>query len=382
MSKRLAGRFSSSSLRCVGGMLLGVALWQVAAPAQAAYVVVRPYWWVVDERLSYALACKTLAEARVIHAQAYSMELDNWRKYVEVYWQRRHIYEAEYHRLHPLEWDVEKERQERMKQLVDEQYQRVLRTDTTRACDWILKELANSVVSFQSVNGKSPLQPGIDCQLTKQDLNHIMLTDRGRGGKALVFAASDANVLLPPWPFCLLAPEFDKARANYERTQKAVVDEIKTTHKFTYKNRSDLIGAVEELYTALDAAYPKETHGGSDYFAAKNAIKSLAGNVNRAAILNDVSVISGQLRFTGDSLFALVQHMYRNGLEFAPPKRGTGGEQTYQKLFNGLRQIYVRIGQDDHAAAAQPRKAMEAKQGPDNQEPPAKQDSPKDDRAT
>jgi hypothetical protein len=385
MSKRLAGRFSSSALRWAGGVFLGVALCQSAAQAQV--VVARPYWWCIDDRLSYALACRTLAEARVINAKAYSMELDNWKKYVEVYWDRRHIWEAEFRKRYPEEWKVEEERQKRMTKYVTDQYQWVLKGDTTRASNWILRELANSVVSFQSVSGKTPIQPEIDCKLTAQDLKLIRLTDRGRNGKALEFAVSDDNVLLPPWPFVLLAPAFDKARENYERTQKAVVDELKTTHKFTYQNHEDLVTAIEKLYTALGVAYPeedrkKDTRMWGDYRAAKQAIDILASNATRAGIINDVSAIEGHLSFKGDSLFALVQHMYRNGLEFAPPQRGKAAEGAYIKLFQGLRQIYVGIGPNDHAAVPRPHKAIEANQGPDDGKPPAKPDEPQDDRAT
>jgi hypothetical protein len=340
-----------------------------------------------DYLQAYGQMHESLAVARKIHAEAYSLELDNWVKYVKCYWERRRLYEAEYRRLHPLEWDVEKERQARMTQLVNEQYQRVLRGDTTRVCNWILRELANSVVSYQCVSGRSPNQPETDCQLMDQDLRFILLTDGGRGGKPLVFAANEKSPLLPPWPFLLLAPDFDKAREHYEQVQKAVVEEIKTTHKFSHENHTDLIAAIEKLYAALEVAYPKENREGktkvyADYRVAKQAVDMLAANVHRAATLNDASVIDGQLCFKGNSLFALVQHMYKNGLEFAPRKPGTGGELTYQKLFTGLRQIYVRIGPDDRAAAGQPPKAMEAKQGPDNLEPPAKHDDPKDDRAT
>jgi hypothetical protein len=364
MSRRISGRFCWASLRLVAGLFLGMAVWQAAAPVAAQVVVAQPYWWCFDERVSYAVACKTLAEARVINAKAYSMELDNWLKHAQIYWERRRLYEAEYRRLHPEEWKVEEERQKRMTQLVMDQYQRVLRGDTTRASNWVLREMANSLGSFQSVSGKSTIQSDFDSKLTKEDLKNIRLTDRGRNGKPLFFAPSADNVLLPPWPVLLLAPEFDKARENYERTQKAVADDVKATGKFSHKNHTDLIDAVERLYTALNSVYPEEKRKDTkvyetEYRPAKQAIDVLSGNVTRAVIINDASVLDGQLQFKGDSLFALVQHMYEHGLEFAPPQRGTAAEATYMKVFTGLRQIYARIAKDD-------RKGPDAKQERDN----------------
>ena len=41
-------------------------------------------------------------------------------------------------------------------------------------------------------------------------------------------------------------------------------------------------------------------------------------------------------------MIGLVEHMYRNGLEFAPPE--AGGEGAYKTLFQDLRSLYMKIG--------------------------------------
>jgi hypothetical protein len=362
MSRQVAGRFSLSVLRLTGGLVLCAALWLVARQACAQEVIVaRPYWYVVDQRLSYALACRTLAEARKINAEAYSLELDNWKKEVDVYWDRRRRWEEEYKRLHPDEWAVEKKRQERMYELVMEQHDRVLRGDVTRTVNWLQQEMSNSVMSFQYISGKNAAPTDVDCKLTPEDLKRIQLTDGGRNGGKLHFSAGEENVLLPEWPVLLLAPAFDDARSNYESTQKAVAAEVKKNRKFSYQNRADLINATEKFYDAMNGYYTKDkiqdTRVSVEYSKVKRTVDMLAGNAIRAATLNDTSVFDGRLSFKGDSLFGLLQHMYRNGLEFDKPK--PGGEGTYKRLFENLRQIYIKIGQD--APAPHGQKAAEAK---------------------
>ena len=62
--------------------------------------------------------------------------------------------------------------------------------------------------------------------------------------------------------------------------------------------------------------------------------------------------MSGGLRFQGDSVVGLVEHMYQNGLEFAPPE--PGGEGTYKTLFQNLRSLYMKIGPNRAAVDVRP----------------------------
>ena len=53
-------------------------------------------------------------------------------------------------------------------------------------------------------------------------------------------------------------------------------------------------------------------------------------------------LLSGGLRFQGDTVIRLLEHMYKNGFEFASPE--PGGEGVYKNLFQSLRSLYVSIG--------------------------------------
>ena len=376
MSRHIPSRFSSSALRWAVGLLSCVASWQAVAAfgrtplsdqinAEARFVVASGYM------------VRSVAEARKINAEAVALEIQNSVAYVKAYYERRNIYKEEWRKANPDYVKSEEHRQDVLKLRASKQYQDVLRGDTTKMSNWLLRELSNSVVSFQYVlSGKSPLQPETDLKLTDRDLQRIRLTDGGREGSRLVFAAGDGKVLLPKWPLALRRPECDAARDNYDRTRDAVVKEIQATGKISYENQTKLMRAVNGLYTALDAAFSSEQRKDpkefSVYAAGKRYVQTLVAAAHRAITINDATVFSSELRFQGNSLFGLIQHMHRNGLEFAPPE--PGGEGTYKTLFENLRTMYINIGREQLVADAQQRNANDANQAP------KKQDEPKKDR--
>ena len=57
--------------------------------AQASYLVGMGYF------------VESAAMARKIHAEAASIEIDNWVKYTKAYWERKGIWEREWHKRHP-----------------------------------------------------------------------------------------------------------------------------------------------------------------------------------------------------------------------------------------------------------------------------------------
>jgi hypothetical protein len=100
---------------------------------------------------------------------------------------------------------------------------------------------------------------------------------------------------------------------------------------------------------ALEAVYPPDTRTDNTekfvlYHISKRFLQGLWGSVGRATTTKDLSVFSGRHRFQGDTLVALLQHMYQSGLEFAPPE--PGGEGVYRKLFNGMRNLYASVGSE------------------------------------
>jgi hypothetical protein len=323
---------------------------------------------------------RSVAEARSINADAVAKEIQNSVDYVKAYYERRHIYEEEWRRKHPDAITLENERQKRLRERVEKQYQALMRgsdRNVTDMLNWLSRELSNSVVSYQYVfAGRSAVLPTTDMKLTEQDLKRIRLTDGGREASRLVFAAGDGAVLVPKWPLGLRRPECKAARDNYDTVREAVVKEVQTTGKIGYENQTELMRAVNDLFTALDAAFPPERLKDEKEFlvfaTGKRYVQSLVASVHRAITINDASVFSGENRFHGSTVFELVQHMHRNGLEFAPPEPGAEG--IYRTLFENLRTMYIDIGREQTPADAHAPKAA----GDD--QPPKDKDEPKKDR--
>ena len=274
--------------------------------------------------------------------------------------------------------ESEKHRQEVLNRRVQEQYQDVMRGDVTSTLNWLLRELSRPIVSYQyMLGGKSLIQPEIDAKLTVEDLQVIRLTDGGSKASRLVFAAGDGKVLLPNWPFSLRGDECAAARARYQQTRDAVVREIQEQGKMSHESQVQLMRDINGLFVALETAYPSERRKDPtaflNYSAGKRFVQSLLAAAHRAISVNDASVFSGRLRFQGKTLLTLVQHMYRNGLEFAPPE--PGGEGVYHTLFQNLRALYISMGQERPNAADSNENGA-----PKTEKSAAKPQEPKEDR--
>jgi hypothetical protein len=236
------------------------------------------------------------------------------------------------------------------------------------------------------VSGKTAAPPEIDFKLSKRDLKLIRLTDGGGKGSRLEFSAGDGKILSDDWwPAALRNDECKKARENFARARDAVIKES-STGKISHAAGSSLMQAISALIEALEAAYPADVRNDQHqaecmaFLDGQRYLKNMTAVAHRAINVGDASVFKADLRFQGDSLFGLIQHMYRNGLQFAPP--GPGGDGVYNTLFENLRQMYIQIGQDRPSAAPEPQKASEAKPAADANERHLKQDDQEKDQAT
>jgi hypothetical protein len=169
------------------------------------------------------------------------------------------------------------------------------------------------------------------------------------------FSAGDGVVLQRKWPVALRGHECDAARDEFGRARDAIVKDLQAKRGISPESEAKLMEAIEGLKTALDAAYPSEVrvkHRDYDeYWKAQCFISSLLADADRAIAINDPKVFSGDLRFQGKSLFLLLQHMHRHGLQFAEPEPGADG--TYTLLFVTLRDMYAELVREQPAAKGQ-----------------------------
>jgi hypothetical protein len=326
------------------------ARWRVILPPAVAGT---PLSFQIQAQANYFAAygdmVESMAIARKINAEATALEIQQSIDAVDAYFKRRELNkENRKYELDPQE--MEKRRQERMKRNVDELYQKTLEGgDVTRTLNWLLQELAGPTLAYQYLPGGQTLTNSkLDQKLSPDDLKLIRLTDGGGKIKTLIFAAGSGTMLEAHWPFALQAPEFQQFRQPFEAIRDEVVDEARNKGQISYERAKKLQESVIALMVALEAAYPREVRADPEkflsYITSKRFLQGLWGGVHRATTIKDLSVFSGRLRFQGNGLVALIQHMYGSGLEFAPPE--PGGEGVYRKLFHGMRNLYVNIGSE------------------------------------
>jgi hypothetical protein len=300
-----------------------------------------------DYFAAYGNAVESMAIARKINAEATALEIQQSIDAVDAYFKCRELNKA--YRKYDLDPQAqEQRRQERLSHNVTELYQKTLeKGDVTGALNWLLQELSGPTLAYQYLPGDQTLTNSkLDQKLSQVDLRLIRLTDGGGKIKTLVFAAGEGEVLTAHWPYALEAPDLKELRERFEKARDEVIKEARDRGQISYENANELRDSVLALMVALEAAYPREVRADCDkfisYITSKRFLQGLWGSAQRAITTKDLSVFSGRLRFHGDSLVALMQHMYACGLAFAPPE--PGGEGVYRKLFHGMRNLYVNIG--------------------------------------
>jgi len=231
-------------------------------------------------------------------------------------------------------------------------FQETFQGDLTAELNWLLHQLATMTLPYEylTLDGDPRLPGPLDAPLDAHDVHHIRLTDGGRDkGQLLVFRADSANVLETPWPRALRDARFATLCAEFERTRDEVLGARAKGQRDREAERR-LMAACDRLTEQFSEAYPREVRVGScatyvEYMTGKRFLQSTAASVLRVIMTEDEWVFDGTYRFEGDSVVALVRHMCRHGLEFAPA--APGGEGTYRSLFDKMRGIYLHLGADD-----------------------------------
>jgi hypothetical protein len=289
---------------------------------------------------------ESAATARKIGAEAVAIEIENSVKAVHAYWDRRRIWEEEYRRRNPTPMEREAKIQDMWQKRMKSQYQSILRSDVTDQLNWLLREVSVAALAAQytmrsdrSRDQSSAFQ--IDMELTKADIDQVWLTDGGRSGKH-VFRLADPKPLETRWPVGLRSPEFKEPRETFEAARLAVLQDAASGQgPVEYETGKKLMKAVNDLLVALDEAYPSQRRAIPaeylEYSDCKRHLQSLLLGVVRTTKTNDLSLF--QKRFEGKTLLDLIQYMYQNGLLFA--KSPEGGETAYNRLFLGMRNMYV-----------------------------------------
>lgn len=313
---------------------------------------------IINAQANYIAAvgdyAESIAIARRHHAAAAEHEMRNAIQWVNTYFEMRALNRAYRLRENPPYLDQEAKREEQRERRLYELPQLVLQGDVTDELNWMLDELASMSIAYQHVTGQDDELLGgrLDLPLSPHDVRHILFTDGGvRNGHQLVFRALDPRVLETEWPLALRGPEFAEARLNFENVRELALDEKRTTGEISSATHDLLREAVDRLALQFQIVYDRQRRLSSplEYTSVvlpgRRYLMSLAHQVFRAVTTNDTQSFDGSYKFEGDSVLELVQHMSRNGLQFASPKEGD--EPTYKRLTESMRHVWMYFAQDE-----------------------------------
>jgi len=311
---------------------------------------------------AYGDFLESAAYARKINAEAVALEIENSIRYVEAYFERRRINkEARAPERNYLLREAK--RKAVIEERIRAQFQDVLEeADLSDRLNWLLVELSGPATAYRYLSEvdrqaiaefDQPLPPGFADQ--------IWFSDGGKKGRAIIFPAGKGEILQLKWPPGLRDIDSDAAsgaRARFEAAQKQALAEVRGKEgKVDDATARELLQALDELFHALETAYPPERRSDPATFLTYNDaryyLKSLVSQVNRMITTSDPMVFDpqGPLVFKGKTVLDLLQHMYQTGVKFAPPK--PGGERVYENLLQNLRNLYIGLGEVGEAELRQ-----------------------------
>jgi hypothetical protein len=302
---------------------------------------------------AYGEATVDDAAAREIRSRAVRQEIENSVEFVRAYWERRSINEAERLKRYvsPLQ-RAKKQNSKTWERLRDHPELNGPAIAEGAALNFLLNRLASSVLAYQltSTSQSRDLKESDELRLNDEVLHRLRLKRDSTDGKAVIFRADEGVTLaIDWWPYALRGEEFVSQRRDYEKARSAVV--------LAGRNGKDAhaeIGRLLKAYDQLDAAFRKQNDRESrlknqaafrHYTTARQFLQGLAGEVLQFQVAGGARALEDDMRFHGDHLIALLTHMSRNGLEFAPAL--PGDEAAYRMLFHMMRDVYVAVADDD-----------------------------------
>ena len=313
----------------------------------------------VDSQARYIAALgdhfESVAIARRHHAEAYDRELDNALKFVHTYFQRRELNHAYRFKEKRSYLDSLGDREKMQMELVIKYPEEIQKGDLSKKLNWLLQRNAGFLLAYAAVSGTEYRtgETAIGMQLDARDIQRIWLTEASvRYGQRIPFRAGDGKATQQPWPLVFLSPEFADARKAFEAAQdKARNELLGPQNQVSWETFRELQQAVDQLADVLARKYPpavRSEMSGQDwaifYDNGQRFLKAQAASVLRIAATQRPELFDGSMRFTGNSVFDLIEHMCRHGLEFAPAQ--SGDEGVYTRLLTALRYLYMEFHED------------------------------------
>ncbi len=302
------------------------------------------------------------AEARKIRAEAFREEIANSVAYARAYWDRKEIYEAERMkrytdpltraRIHQsLTWERLKNHPELNDAAIT----------NGKALNYLLDRLSGGILATNYSPGSIDSALLAKLTLSSDVLSGLRVREDLPGGKGRVFQVNSGESMdISRWPYALLDHRFSRQREKFEAARETALTEARTNSSISNDTMKNLLQAHDRLDSAFYEVYTREqrTLEGGKYFGqfltAKRFLQSLAGEITRLQELQGKSGLDRGANFDGNDLIALVTHMSRNGLEFAPTR--DGDEHAYHTTFQIMRDLYLTMADDDLASVEELKK--------------------------
>lgn len=308
-----------------------------------------------DAAVSYGLA-------RNLHAEAYSKELDNWKKELRIYWERKSLAEQK-----KLELD-HVQQIARMKYLNDRKWQNSRVWDrlknhpelsetnirTGKALNFLLARLAASSLPYQFDRKATRYS---EQALQQLDLDHKLLSHFTLAQGPFKFTANQSvDSAISLWPYILRWDEFQPSRAAFEQARAVVVRESEETGQESVDSIRRMETALLQLTNEYHASpkvaqWVKQRNRYTHFYSGDRFLQELDREILQLEKSGDIRPLRGNRAYDpnvdGDNVVSLLCFMNRNGVEFAKPKPGS--EFAYHNLFVMMRGLYLTVCDEDES---------------------------------
>ncbi|TWT40049.1 hypothetical protein KOR42_50160 [Thalassoglobus neptunius] len=341
----------------------------VVAPRRIGWGYYDPYYSVTNRVYAQATliraqgdAAVSYSTARNLNAEAYSKELDNWKKRVRTYWDSKILAERK-----RMEYEHVKQIK-RLKYLNDRKWtnSRIweqlknhpelsnAQIKSGRALNFLLDRLTASALPYEfdpatSQFGSEALR---EVSLSDEWLSNITLKH-----ESLTFKANESGKdSIELWPYLLRWDDFDEERQAYDAARLTVLDESKQAGEVSVENIRKLQDALLRLANEFHRnrevkAWGHENRRYSHFNLADRFLHNLDREILRLEATGDIRPFQGRGGYDpktdGKHIVSLLTYMNRNGIEFAPAQAGS--EWAYYDLFASMRAIYLTVAEQDES---------------------------------
>jgi len=182
---------------------------------------------------------------------------------------------------------------------------------------------------LNSIKSTGKLNRGPNLELPDETLQHINLTDSAaRGNVGMLKEASKLS-----WPLSLQEPQFDKARKHLSRNLVSAVAMLKEKEPIELATLKDINSDFKTLNDTLNSS--ADDLSPAQYIEAKRFLNQLKSAIKALSDPKAANYFNNTWNAKGKNVAELVDHLTKEGLEFAPA--APGDEAAYNALYNNLR---------------------------------------------